>query len=207
MKWLSFHSWNTSIDWKSPVWWMCASILESLKKVLSGQRTEPVDRKIITKKGKSVTVPCYDFTCMFLSLIHDCNLMKVSNFIEDFDIFMGESTIIGPTVCGNLHTGSAYVATKRRFCRGKNDFPLPIIFFYDKTHSNFCSSLATALAMTPIGIFNQDCRYLAKFWRRLGFVPNLNYRKGKFRKRSARDKLQDQSNCLKLIFKGISEVH
>ncbi len=35
----------------------------------------------------------------------------------------------------------------------------------------------------------------------------MNYRKGKFRKRSIHDKLQDQHNCLKVILEGISEVH
>ncbi len=67
--------------------------------------------------------------------------------------------------------------------------------------------MATALDMFTIGIFNQHCRYLTEFWRCLGFVPNLNYYKCKFRKRLARDKLQDLHKCLKVILKGITEVH
>ncbi len=79
--------------------------------------------------------------------------------------------------------------------------------FYDKAFSDYFSALSTAPAMFIIEIFNQHCRYLTEFWRCLGFVPNLNYCKGKFWKQSTHSKLQDQHNCLKVILEGISEVH
>ncbi len=59
---------------------------------------------------------------MVLSLVHDCDLMNESNLIEDFDIFMGESTIIGPNVKVDLHTGSAYVLSREDFVEGKMIF-------------------------------------------------------------------------------------
>ncbi len=117
MKWLSFHGRKTAIDWKNPLWRTWASILDRLKKVLSGNGMEPIKRVVVTKKGEQVTVPCYDFTIMMLSIVNDRNIMKESNFIENFDIFTGESTIIGPMVCGDLNTSDAYVTAKRRFCR------------------------------------------------------------------------------------------
>ncbi len=141
---------------------------------------EPIDRAVDTKKGEWATVPCYDFTSMVLSIVHNNTIMKKSNFIENFDIFTGESTIIGPRVCGDLHTNDDYVTAKQRFCRSQNNFPLPIIMFYDKTFSDYCGLLSTAPAIFIIGIFNQHCRSSTECWRCLGFVPNLNYRKGKF---------------------------
>ncbi len=114
--------------------------------------------------------------------------------------------MIGPRVCGDLHTGNDYVKTKQRFCRFRNDFPSNNHVLWQNLF-RLLRCIINCSCNVHHWIFNQHCRYLTEFWRYLEFVPNLNYHKGKFWKRSAQDKLQDKHNCLKVILKGISEVH
>ncbi len=71
MKWISFHGRNTDIDWKTPVWLSRMEMINHLKKVLAASGMELIDKIVVTKKGGKVTVPCYDFKSMVLSLLYD----------------------------------------------------------------------------------------------------------------------------------------
>ena len=208
MKWLEYHGNNGEINFKEAKWLNRATVMKRLKSVLSVYGLEPRDKEVLLKSTPTlVTVPTFDFKAMLLSLIHDRELMRESNFIPDFDIFSGEETKLGPHVCGDIHTGDLYKSAKDIYCKNKEkDFPLPLIIFYDKTHTDLHGSLSTAPVMFTLGFFNQSARNSVDFWRVLGLVPNLSYGKGKNHDAPSREKLQDQHNCLKVILESISTI-
>ena len=206
-KWLNFHGSISEINFKEAMWMSRKQILSKLDDLLSVYGMEPVDKEVrLVSSATFVTVPTFDFKSMVLSLVHDKELMSTDNLIPNFDIFSGKETTVGPEMCGDIHTGDMYKQALERYCTEVGDFPLPIIIFYDKTHTDLHGSLATSPLMFTLGFFNQKARNLVDFWRVLGFVPNLSYGKGKHQKAPSREKLQDQHNCLKSILGSLSII-
>jgi hypothetical protein len=204
---LNFHGTTSEINFKEAKWLSRKQILSKLDTLLSVYGMEPVDKEVrLISSPTYVTVPTFDFKSMVLSLLHDKELMNNDNLIPNFDIFTGKETMIGPKMCGDIHTGDMYKLALEQYCKEEGDFPLPIIIFYDKTHTDLHGSLATSPLMFTLGIFNQKARNVVDFWRVLGFVPNLSYGKGKHSKAPSREKLQDQHNCLKAILQNISSI-
>jgi hypothetical protein len=52
-------------------------------------------------------------------------------------------------------------------------------------------------------IFNGD----TKFWRVLGYLPNLGYGKNKSNKTPTVKKIQDEHDCLSCVFESVRMIH
>ena len=65
--------------------------------------------------------------------------------------------------------------------------------------------------MTPViftlTLFNRASRNNPKFWRPLGYIPNLSYGKGKSDKTATQDKIQDEHDCMSFVFKSLKKIH
>ncbi len=84
--------------------------------------------------------------------------------------------------------------------------PVALIVFGDKSHTD----LHGALLLTPIiftmTLFNQLACNNTKFWRPIGYIPNLSYGKGTADRTSTRDKIQDEHTCLSCAFQSLCRI-
>ncbi len=92
------------------------------------------------------------------------------------------------------------------FCSNDLDsFPLGLVSFYDKTHTDVFGALSCAPFIATFSFFNKTCQNNHKFYAVLGYVPNLTYGHGKLKSKKAVDKLKDKHKCLRLITDQIEE--
>ena len=84
--------------------------------------------------------------------------------------------------------------------------PLGIVVFADKTHTDHNSALVTTPIIFTLTVFNQKARNRVKFWRPLGYIPNLSYGKGKTDTTESIDKVQDEHTCLAAVFEQMLKL-
>ena len=91
-----------------------------------------------------------------------------------------------------------------KLCRNDpNAFPLALVCFYDKTHTDLHGSLACAPFICTPAFLNRECRNDDSNYMVLGYIPNLGYGKGKAKTQTSTMRLQDEHDCLALITKQI----
>ena len=107
-----------------------------------------------------------------------------------------------------IHTGDLWQEASDYYCGNDlNAFPLALVCFYNKTHTDLYGSLSCALLIATFSFFNEKCRNNDKFYSILGYIPNLGYGLGKSSNKKPSNKLQDEHNCLKLIKDQIIELN
>ena len=128
--------------------------------------------------------------------------MRVENFAATYDPFTGKSTITNPPL-DEIHTGSIWGAACRKYCgNNPNAFPLALVCFYDKTHTDLHGSLACAPFICSPAFLNRDCRNDDSNYMVL-YIPNLGHGKGKAKRQTSTMRLQDEHDCLALITQQI----
>ncbi len=55
--------------------------------------------------------------------------------------------------------------------------PVGIVIFGDKSHADLHGALALTPIIFTLAFFKEKCRNNPKFWRVLGYLPNLGYEK------------------------------
>ncbi len=109
--------------------------------------------------------------------------------------------------CGEVHTGNAWLPAKDRYCQNKTDTPVGLIVFGDKSHTD----LHRALSLTPniftLTLFNRAAQNDLKFWRPIGYIPNLGYRRGTFNKTHTKNKIQDEHFCISFSFQSLKNIN
>jgi hypothetical protein len=99
-----------------------------------------------------------------------------------------------------IHTGNLWSTACDYYCSNDPDsFPLGLVCFYDKSHTDVFGALSCAPFIATFSFFNKTCRNNHKFYAVLGYVPNLNYGHGKSDYKQPVDKLEDEHKCLRLI--------
>jgi hypothetical protein len=146
-----------------------------------------------------VSVPVFDVKTVILSILQDPKRMQQDNFACGYDLFTGCAT--EPiTHLNEVHTGALWSVARDHYCHGvQNAFPLGLICFYDKTHTDLFGSLSCAPFIMTFSFFNEHARSRDEFYEVLAYIPNLSYGSGKSNTKLPRDKLQDEHKCLKLI--------
>ena len=102
-------------------------------------------------------VAVFDLKASILNILHDEKLMSNQYFAPGLDIFSGKCT--QPiTHIGEVHTGHAYEkAHKLNYTPEGKDFPLPMISFYDETHSDRHGCLACIPSLWWPGFSRGKC--------------------------------------------------
>jgi len=155
------------------------------------------------------TVPVFDARTMILSLLHDPTIMRSENFANGYDILSGAE--LKDDECnskyGEIHTGDAWLPALTRYC-GKNGsyMPVALVVFGDKSHTDLHGALSVEPVSFTLTLFNQSSRNLPQFWRLLGYIPNLSAGKGEANRMSAKDKIQNEHNCLSCVLKSIRDI-
>ena len=67
------------------------------------------------------------------------------------------------------------------------------------------------LSLTPIiftfTLFNQSARNNTRFWRSLGYIPNLLHAKGVADRGLTKDKIQDEHTCISCILRSLCKIY
>ena len=85
--------------------------------------------------------------------------------------------------------------------------PVGMVIFGDKSHTDLHGALALTPIIFTLTFFNQKCRNDPKFWRVLGYLPNLGYGKNKSNKMTTVNKVQDEHDYLSCVFESIRRIH
>ena len=185
------------------------SLLLSTEKSLNTSCLRPVNGTVRLHNDSLVTVPIFDAKHMITSLLTDPSLMKESNFAEGYNVLTGEVLNDHPEnkKYSEIHTGDAWCPARNRYCQNAMDMPVALIVFVDKTHTDLHGALSLTPIIFTLTFFNRASRNNPKFWRPLGYIPNLSYGKGTSDKTATRAKIQDEHDCLAFVFKSLKKIH
>ena len=181
-------------------------LIKQLYKYYNLHFLKPTLHYVPLSDGTVATVPIFDVKALLLAFLNDPLRMRKDNFASNYDIFTGKPTV----PCTNLdeiHTGYQFEKARAHYCG--NDpyvFPLALIAFYDKTHTDLFGSLACAPFIVIPSFLNIDCRNDVSNFMVLGYIPNLGLGKGKAKKQTSTMRLQDEHNCLRLITDQIAKI-
>jgi hypothetical protein len=145
---------------------------------------------------------------MIISLLSDSSVMNEKNFAEGYNVLTGKVDN-HPTnnKYGGVHTGDAWLPARERNCQNKTDMSVGLIVFGDKSHTD----LHRALSLTPIiftlTLFNCAAQNDSKFWRLIGYIPNLGYGRGTSNKTHTTDKIQDEHYCISFAFQSLKNIN
>ncbi len=134
--------------------------------------------------------------------------MNKKNFAEGYNVLTGKVDN-HPTnnKYRELHTGDAWRPARDRYCQNKTDMPVGLIVFGDKSHTD----LHEALSLTPIiftlTLVNRAAQNDMKFWRAIGYIPNLGYGRGTSNKTHTRDQIQDEHSCISFAFQLLKNIN
>ena len=96
----------------------------------------------LTNPALFAAVAVFDLKASILDILHDEKLMSNEHFAPGLDMFSGKCTQ-SITHIGEVHTGHAYRKACKYYCTTEGKyFTLPMISFYDETHSDRHGCLA-----------------------------------------------------------------
>jgi len=180
---------------------------DRVENIFNTAELKPTYGSVRLHDNSIATVPVFDMKTMILSILHDNTLMRQENFATGLDIFTGDVDEHCPqNKCyGEIHTGEAWQPAKERFCgRDGKYMPFGIIIFGDKSHTDLHGSLSVTPITFTATFFNRAVRNNPDSWRPLAYLPNLAYGKGS--SGSAREKIQDEHNCLAYALKSLIDL-
>lgn len=182
----------------------------------SSLRPKMVDVPVATLPTPTVTMPVFNIRAVITKMLRNPRVMQESNFPDNYDIFTGKP--IDSDECAfydEVHTGKQWEIARDHYCdEAKNEMPIGLLLFYDKSVADRHGSLATSPIMFTLSIFNQIARSQIDFWDVLGYVPPLDAGTNKRSKESStglkittRDKCQDEHICLAMALRQLKEVN
>ena len=190
------------------------SFIKQLESTHPGVKALRPDNKQVTlHDGTMVTVPVFDARAMIIDILTNPELMMKENIAEGYDIFTGDvdEDHESNQKYGEIHTGDEWIPARDHYCKSDhnlpNGMPVALVIFGDKSHTDLHGALALTPIIFTLSFFNQKCRNNQKFWRVLGYVPNLGYGKNKSNKTPTIKKLQDEHDCLSCVFQSIRRIH
>ncbi len=197
---IQFHATTQETDFSTNKLYHRNELTKTLTELYNLTALQPRLHPVVLSDSATVTVPVFDVKAVILSMLHDPQRMQSCNFAPGYDIFTGVPTDTQYSYLDEIHTGSVWQSARDFYCGTNNDnFPLGLLCFYDKTHTDLFGSLSCAPFIITFSFFNENARSNDAFYRVLGYIPNLSYGSGKSSKKTPRDKLQDEHTCLKLI--------
>ena len=203
---VSGHAIHRNVDFKTLHTMSRDQLLQRLCNYYKLDFLKPTLHNVPLSDGSVATVPIFDVKAMLLSFLNDPKKMRTENFAPNYDIFTGKSTITNPLL-DEIHTGSIWNAALDKYCGDDpNAFPLALVCFYDKTHTDLHGSLACAPFICTPAFLNRECRNDDSNYMVLGYIPNLGHGKGEAKVQTPTMRLQDEHNCLALITKQIVQI-
>ena len=196
---IKYHAIVETTNFSSVKLYQRNELTTSLSSLYNLHHLKPILHQVQLTDSSIVTVPIFDVKAVILSILHDTKRMQTKHFAHGYDLFSGKPTS-STTTMHEIHTGALWNTARNYYCRDTmNAFPLALVCFYDKTHTDLHGALSCAPFVMTFSFFNEKARSCDEFYSVLGYIPNLSYGSGQFSKKTAREKLQDEHMCLKLI--------
>ncbi len=125
-----------------------------------------------------------------ISLLTDPSVMNKKNSAEGYNVLTGEVyNQPANNKYGEVHTGDAWLPTRDRYCHNKTNMSVGLIGFGDKSHMDLHGALSLTPNKITLKLFTRAAQNDLKFWRPIGYIPNLGYRRGPSNKTQTRDKI------------------
>ena len=164
---------------------------------------------ITRRDGTSIGVVVFDTMEVLMTMFEDERIVSPANIAKGYNFWDG--TAVESNVYGEIHTGDLWNPTREAYIGNDPDkLPVPLIGFYDKTHTDDKGILATSPFLITFAFLNLATRKRSYASFPLGLVPNLNHGRGS-RKTSCPnetfDHLQDEHDCLQAILQDIIDIH
>ncbi len=138
----------------------------------------------------------------------DPSVMNKKNFAEGYNVLTGKvDNHPANNKYGEVHTGDAWLPARDRYCQNKTDMPVGLIVFGDKSHTDLNGALSLTPIIFTLTIFNRAAQNDSKFWRPIGYIPNLGYQRGTSNKTHTRDKIQDEHSCISFAFQSLKNTN
>jgi hypothetical protein len=145
---------------------------------------------------------------MKISLLSDPSVMNEKNFAEGYNVLTGKFyNHPANNKYGEVHTGDAWLPARDRYCQNKTDMTVGLIVFGDKSHTDLHGALSLTPIIFTLTLFNHAAQNDSKFWRLIGYVPNLGYGRGTSNKTFTRDKIQDEHSCVLFAFQSLKNTN
>jgi hypothetical protein len=169
------------------------SFLRSIKETYCTHGLRPTNWIVRLHDNSYVTVPVFDTKEMIISLLTDPLLMTDSNFAKGYNVLTGEVDMNNPcnSKYGKVHTGDAWLPTRNRYCTvtKQQTMPVALIVFGDKSHTDLHGTLSLTPIIFTLTLFNRYAHNNTRFWRPIGYIPNLSYAKGVADRQVPKDKI------------------
>jgi hypothetical protein len=85
--------------------------------------------------------------------------------------------------------------------------PVGLIVFGDKSHTDLHGALPHTPIIFTLTLFNRTAQNDSKFWRPIGYIPNLGYGRGTSNKTHTRGQIQDEHSCNSFAFQSLKNIN
>jgi len=169
---LKLHAIRNNIDFKTMHIYTRERLIRILTKHYRLDFLKPIMHSVPLSDGTIATVPVFDVKALLISFLNDPQRMKKQNIASNYDIFTGKPTIT-TDIIDEIHTGSIWEEARREFCGDDpSAFPLGLVCFYDKTHTDVYGSLACAPFIAIPSFLNRECRQDDSIYMVFGYIPD-----------------------------------
>ncbi len=145
---------------------------------------------------------------MIISLLSDPSVMIEKNFAEKSNVLTGKvDNHPSNSKYGEVHTGDAWLPARDRYCLNKTDMPVGLIVFGDKSHTDLHGALPLTPIIFTLTLLNCAAQNDSKFWRPIGYIPNLGYGRETSNKTHTSNKIQDEYSCISFAFQSLKNIN
>jgi hypothetical protein len=157
---IQYHAQSRNLDFATTKLYKRPTLINKITDAYNLHGLKPTLNRVLLSDESYAVVPTFDVKTMLLSLLNDPSRMKAENMAPNYDAFTGKS-IDASTHLDEVHTGWAWEGAREHYCGDDPDvFPLGLIGFYDKTHTDVFGSLSSAPFIVVPSCFNESatCR-------------------------------------------------
>jgi hypothetical protein len=155
-----------------------------------------------------VTVQVFDTKHMIISSLSDPSLMNEKKFAEGYKVLTDKvDNHPANNKYGGVHTGNAWLPARNRNYQNETDMPVGLIVFGNKSHTDLHGALSLTPIIFTLTLFNRAAQKDSKFWRPIGYIPNLGYGKRTSNRTFTRDKIQDEHTCISFALQSLKNIY
>ena len=156
-------------------------------------------------RGRVAGVVVFDFVSIICNMLSDSRIFCPENIAHGYNMWNGG--IGEPSeIYGEVHTGTKFQEARDYFIGGSDQFPLPLITFYDKTHTDNKGALSAAPFNITLAFLNIETRMKSYAQFPIGIIPNLKYGLSSDESITPMEGINDEQECLYLILKKLIDI-
>ena len=180
------------------------SLLHRLKKLYKMENFRAKLVNVHVSHDRTLPVVRFDLVEVLCNMFADERIFHPDNIAKGYDIWTGKTEPCD--VFGEIHTGDSFSEAVEFYVRKEGDFGIPLVAFYDKTHTDVKGALSTAPFMITLGFLNLATRKKTYVSFPLALIPNLKHGTSSDEQITPVESLQDEHDCLRHALEGLIEI-